>query len=71
MAYDYSKLLGKIKEKFIVQDDFARALGISRTSLSLKLNCRAQFNQTEIDRATELLDINSAEIPEYFFVKKV
>ena len=71
MAYDYSKLLGKIKEKFDTQDDFAKALGISRTSLSLKLNCKAQFNQTEMEKASELLGIDSAKIPAYFFNKEV
>lgn len=71
MAYNYSKLLGKIKEKFGTQEQFAEALGMSRTTLSLRLNCKQQFSQSEIDKATTLLNLDKSEIPDYFFAAEV
>ena len=38
MAYDYSKLLGRITEKYGTQAQFSGAMGMSERSLSLKLN---------------------------------
>lgn len=71
MAYDYSKLLGRIVEKYSTQSAFAVAMGISERTLSLKLNNRIPFKQTEIQRSCVLLDIKVADIPAYFFTMKV
>ena len=65
--FDYSKLRGRIKEKFGTQDRFANALGIGRVSLSQRLNNSLGFSQEEILRAAELLEIPTEEIPAYFF----
>lgn len=70
VKYDYSKLLGKIKETFSNQENFANALGISRTSLNLKLNGKSTFSQEEISRSIEVLDIPQKDLPEYFFCTK-
>ena len=48
MAYDYSKLLGRITEKFGTQARFSGAMGMSERSLSLKLNSKVTFKQPEI-----------------------
>lgn len=69
--YDYRKLKGKIKEVYDIQSEFAKALDISDTSLTNKLNSSTYFYQTEIDLACELLDIPVNEIGVYFFTKKV
>lgn len=71
MSYDYSKLCGKIKEKYGTQEKFADALKLGRVSLSLSLNSKREFSQDEINRSIALLDIEKAEIPEYFFTEKV
>jgi len=71
MAFDYSKLRGKIKEVFGTQDKFAKALGIGRVSLSQRLNNYLDFSQSEIDKACELLKLSKEEIPKYFFTIKV
>lgn len=71
MVYDYSKLRGKIIEKFGNNSNFANKLGISERTLSLKLHNKIAFKQTEIDNAVNLLEIPITEIPEYFFAKKV
>lgn len=71
MACDYSKLRGKIKERFKTQDNFARALGIGRVALSQKLNGKVDFSQSEISKSVSLLEISCDDISEYFFTEKV
>lgn len=71
MVYDYSKLEGRIKEKFGTQAKFAEAIELSERSLSLKLNSKRDFKQNEISKSCTLLDIAYAEIPAYFFTLKV
>lgn len=71
MAFDYSKLRGRIVEKYGCQRNFAEAFPISERSLSLKLNSVVFFKQPEISRACELLDIPAEEIPHYFFAAVV
>ncbi|MUP48948.1 DUF739 domain-containing protein [Veillonellaceae bacterium M2-8] len=67
MNYNYSKLLGRLTERYGTQARFCEALGISQRSLSLKLNNKTPFKQKEITRAQELLDIRGDEIQQYFF----
>lgn len=67
MSYDYSKLCGLIVEKYGTQANFARALGISERSLSLKLTGKRPWKQPQISRACELLGIADNEIQLYFF----
>lgn len=71
VVYDYSKLVGKIKEKFGTQEKFADALDLGRVSLSLSLNSKREFSQKEINSAIELLNLEKTDIPEYFFKEKV
>ena len=71
MGFDYSKLRGKIREVFKTQSAFAKAMGMSNTSLSAKLNNNVEFSQKEIDKASDLLKIKKEEIPVYFFTPKV
>ena len=69
--FDYSKLLGRLKEKGLTQDKFAELLGMSGTTLSKKLNGKSEWTQAEINKACEILEINPEEIPVYFFKAKV
>lgn len=71
MKYDFSKLRGKIVEVFGKQEAFAKALGLSERSLSLKLNGDRYFKPPEISKAIKLLGLSFADIPEYFFVVEV
>ena len=71
MSFDYAKLLGRIKEIFKKQANFAAKMPMSERSLSLKLNNKRDWKQTEIDRACELLFIQAVEIGEYFFAHNV
>lgn len=69
--FDYSKLKGKIKEVYCTQKDFARAIGLSETSISCKLNNGVDWKQEEIEKAMDLLKLPKNNIHEYFFTKKV
>ena len=70
MAYNYSKLLGKITEKFGTQASFAKSMNISERSLSLKLTNKVPFKQPEISKACQLLGISDKEIPAHFLPLK-
>ena len=71
MAYNYQKLLGRIVEIYGTQHEFAKAMGLSEHSLSVKLNNKTNFKQSEITRACKLLNIAPREISDYFFIPKV
>ena len=67
MRFDYAKLKGRIKEKYGTQEDFAKAIGVSPTTISFKINGKAKWQQDEIVKAAKLLEISKKEIVEYFF----
>lgn len=71
MAYDYNKLLGRIKEVCGTQYEFAQRIGIGRTSLNQRLNGKLEFSQDEINKSMEILGLTTGDIPVYFFVPKV
>lgn len=71
MKYDYSKLRGKIVEKYKTISQFAKEIGISERTLSLKLNNQRQFKQSEIEQCRKSLGLKDSEIQTYFFTKKV
>lgn len=68
---DYSKLRGRIVEKYGTQRRFAMENQLSDRSMSLKLNNDIRLSQEEIMKWCELLDIDTQEIPVYFFAQKV
>lgn len=67
MLYDYSVLDGKIVEVFKHRREFAKAMGFSERTLSLKMNCKVPWKQPEISKACKLLCIPEDKIGEYFF----
>lgn len=71
IKFDFSKLLGRIKECGFTQERIASEIGISDSTFSLKLNNKAFFTQKEIVKICILLDIVSGEIGLYFFTLKV
>ena len=70
MVYDYSKLNGKIIEKFRTRENFAKSLGVTTKSIYEKLNNKTIWKQPEISKAMELLSISGKDIELYFFKKK-
>jgi len=71
MSNDYSKLLGRITEKFGTQAEFANSMGVSERSISLKLNNKVSWKDSEISKAVDILGLNPKDIPSYFFKYKV
>ena len=69
MGYDYSKLEGRIVEKFGTRENFAKSLGVTTKSISEKLNNKTIWKQPEISKAMELLSISGKDIESYFFKK--
>lgn len=71
MTKDFSRLSGKIVEKYGTQYNFAIAIGLSERSLSLKLNNRVGWKDEEMERAIDLLGLELNDIPAYFFTRDV
>lgn len=71
IKFDYSKLLGKIKEKGYTQAEFAVELGKASSTFSLRLSGEGYFRQPEMIKICDMLGIAYKEIPVYFFTQKV
>lgn len=71
MAYDYSKLNGRIVEKCGTQAVFADRMGLSERTVSLKLNNKVAWRQPEMQKAAVILEFPETEIQTYFFTMKV
>ena len=71
MAFDYSKLRGKIIELFGTQACFAAAMRWSERTLSLKMNGVRAWKQPDICKAMTLLNLSDKDIPSFFFKPKV
>lgn len=71
MAFDYSRLRGRIVEIFGTQACFAVAMGWSERTLSLKMNGLRSWKQPDICKAVDLLKLSDKDIPSFFFRTKV
>ena len=71
MQFDYSKLLGRIKEFGYTQESLAEEIGIAKATMCLKLNNKAFFTQPDIRKIQKILCIARNEIGAYFFTPKV
>ena len=67
--FNYAKLLGKIKECGLTQEQLAKAIKINKSTLSAKLNGQYSFSTKEIDSICRELNISNDEIGAYFFTK--
>lgn len=73
MAFDFSKLRGRIVEKFGSCAAFAAAVGLPESSVSARLHNKVKIDSDEIMRWSqpEVLDIPPGEIHVYFLTPKV
>lgn len=69
MKYNYSKLLGRIREYGFTHERLADAIGKNKGTLSTKFKGKYDFTASEMDAICELLDIPNEEIGIYFFAK--
>ncbi len=68
---DNQNLKNRIKEIYGNQINFAKEMGLSERSISLKLTGTRQWTQSEIYRAKELLKIEDKDIAKYFFIRNL
>lgn len=68
IKFDYSKLRGRIVEKFGKINKFAEAMNLPVSTISLYLNNHYPWKQYDIVTAAKILDISTNDIPAYFFV---
>lgn len=70
-GFDFSKLRGRIVEKFHTITKFSEVSGISRNSMTSKLKGYVPFKPDEIVAVCELLDIPIEDVGVYFFTPEV
>lgn len=71
MAFNYNKLRGKIVEIYGSQIEFAKAMKWSEKTVSLKLNGKVPWKQTDIMTAVQILGLSESDIQDYFFAVEV
>ena len=71
IKFDYSKLLGRMKEVGYTQAELANSIGCSETTLNLKLKNVREFKLGEAKKICDILDIDIFQIAEYFFANKL
>jgi transcriptional regulator with XRE-family HTH domain len=69
MNYNYAKLLGRIKERGLTQEQLAKAIGKDKSTLNGKIKGRSAFTTKEIDDICKVLDISATDIGKYFFAR--
>ena len=60
-----------IKEFGYTQENLAKETGMTKVTMNLKLNNKANFTQLEIEKIRKNLHITCDEIGVYFFTPKV
>lgn len=67
MERDYSELRQRIRGAYPRLADFAEALGMTPSTLSLKLAGKSEWTRVEIEKVRLLLDLTVEELLRYFF----
>ena len=65
MTYNFSKLKGRMTECGYTHKDMAKALGISDTTFSFKINGKRDFTLKELIIMSKVL--NMGDVMPYFF----
>ena len=63
----YAKLRGRIVERYGNITAFAKAVGMTRTNVSLKLGGRVPFTAAQMWNWSQMLGITRPEIGDFFF----
>lgn len=70
MLFDYSKLKGRIIEKFDTMAAFAEFLGVTPSMVTSKITSGSPFNTDTMVRWAQALEIESTEYGAYFCCPK-
>ena len=71
MEFDFRQLTALIIAIFGSRQAFAEKLGISKGTLSMRLNNKSKWPIEDIVKACDLLFIDAKDIGIYFFTRKV
>ena len=64
---EYNFLRGKVVEKLGSLTNYAKALGITKTALSLKMTSQNDFTTQQIRKSIEILELSPEEVFKCFF----
>lgn len=67
LKYNYSKILGIMREQKMTQRDLAQKIGISEVSLNKKLTNKTQFKQDEMASILTVLGFSVHDVATIFF----
>lgn len=67
--YNYSKLLGLMREKGITQEELAKKIGISSTTLNKRLKNNSQFQQDEMRKILSTLGLTIEDVVPIFYAQ--
>lgn len=70
VIFDYSKLRGRIVEKFGTMSAFASAVNITEVALSRKLNNKIAISRNDMITWSKALDVSIDEYGAFYFVQK-
>lgn len=65
--YNYSKLLGAMREQGVTQDILAQKIGLNSATLNQKLKNNSQFKQSEMQEILAYLHLPIDDVVKYFF----
>lgn len=71
MDYDYSKLRGRVVEKFGTYSAFADALQTHKSQVSAKLNGKIDITKDDIENWSRTLQIDREDYGTFYFTPKV
>lgn len=71
MVFKYNKLRGRIVEVYGSQSKFSEIIGQSEQNITAKLAGRSSFTQDNIVTWCKALNIDQADIGNYFFTLEV
>lgn len=67
--YSYGKLRGRLAEMGMSQEELARKIHLSATSLNNKMNGKVQFKQNEMMSILNVIRVPVDQVVDYFFAK--
>lgn len=71
VVYNYNLLRGMVRSRGMTLCQYAKAIGISNTSLHERLRSRVPFSQPEIERSVKVLSLDNADIVPLFFNSEI
>jgi len=71
IIFNHEKLEERVNERYGSKEAFGKEMGMTKQRINSRLKSATDFTQSEIEKASELLNIQPEEISEYFFCVKV